>query len=320
MFLEIKKFKIAHLIQKLIYLKLIRIQFILIIIAPIVIGIFLALKEDFFSWRLSILLLLTAACLEFIASVANDYGDGIRGIDGKNRIGPERIFGLGKISAKAIKTIIVIAVIFCIFLGTLLLFFVFKTIASFYFGVWIFIGVVCLWAALKYSLGTTPHSKTGLGDISIFIFEGPVGVIGSYFLLTYSYNHFLLLESVAIGTLAVSALNLNNIRDIESDKKGGRETIAVRLGEKKAKLYQKIVLIGSLFFFILAASYRFSYWYQWLFILCYLPLIKINFSLGSIRKEYNSFHTRHCFFIFLISLFYGVALVFPEKILPLIVF
>ena len=105
MFLEIKKFKIAHLIQKLIYLKLIRIQFILIIIAPIVIGIFLALKEGIFSWRLSILLLLTAACLEFIASVANDYGDGIRGIDGKNRIGPERIFGLGKIPSLRAKKI-----------------------------------------------------------------------------------------------------------------------------------------------------------------------------------------------------------------------
>ena len=145
-------------------------------------------------------------------------------------------------------------------------------------------------------------------------------MIGSYFLLTYGYNHFLLLESVAIGTLAVSALNLNNIRDIKSDKKGGRETIAIRLGEKKAKQYQKIIILVSLFFFILASRHRFLYCYQWFFLLCYLPMIKINFSLGRIRKEYNRFHTRHCFFIFLISLFYGVALVFPEKILPLMIY
>ena len=318
MFLEIKKFAITHLIQKLIYLKLIRIQFILVIIAPIVIGIFLALKEGFFSWKLSVLLLLTAACLEFVASVANDYGDGVRGIDGENRIGPERIFGLKKISDRAIKTIIVVAVIFCIFLGTLLLFFAFGSVTYFYFGVWFFIGFLCLWAALRYSLGSQSYSNTGLGDVSIFIFEGPVGVIGSYFLLTYSYNHFLLLESIAIGTLTISAINLNNIRDIKSDKKGGRKTIAIRLGEKKAKQYQKTIILVSLVFFVLASSYRFLYWYQWLFLLCYLPLIKINFSLGRIRKEYNVFHTRHCFFIFLIALSYGIALVFPEKILPLI--
>ncbi len=319
MFLEIKKFKIINLSKKLVYLKLIRVQFILTIISSIVIGIFLALEDGFFSWKLSILLLLTAACLEFVASVANDYGDGIRGIDGKNRIGPERIFGSGKISAKAIKTIIIAAVIFCIFLSVVLLFFSFKSITSFYFWLWFLIGLLCLWAALKYSLGITPHSKTGLGDISIFIFEGPVGVIGSYFLLTLNYNHFLFLESIAIGTLAVSAINLNNIRDIKSDKKGGRKTIAIRLGEKKAKLYQKIIILVSLAFFILASSYRFLYWYQWLFLICYLPLIKINFSLGRIKKKYNVFHTKHCFFVFFIALSYGIALVFPKKILPLII-
>ena len=304
--------------EKLIYFKLIRIQYILTAISPITIGIFLALQEGFFSWKLSVLFLLIAACLEFVASVANDYGDGVRGIDGENRIGPERIFGLKKISVRSMNFVIIVAVIFYIFFGVLLLFFLFKNISSFYFWLWFFIGFLCLWAALRYSLGRKSHSNTGLGDVSIFIFEGFVGVIGSYFLLTYSYNHFLLLESVAIGTLAVSALNLNNIRDIKSDKKGGRKTIAIRLGEKKAKQYQKIIILVSLFFFILASRHRFLYCYQWFFLLCYLPMIKINFSLGRIRKEYNRFHTRHCFFIFLISLFYGVALVFPEKILPFI--
>ena len=176
--------------EKLIYFKLIRIQYILTAISPITIGIFLALQEGFFSWKLSVLFLLTAACLEFVASVANDYGDGIRGIDGENRIGPERIFGLKKISVQSKNFVIILAVIFCVFLGTLLLFFAFKSVVSFYFWVWIFIGFFCLWVALKYSLGSKSHSNTGLGDVSIFIFEGYVGVIGGYFLLTYSYNHF----------------------------------------------------------------------------------------------------------------------------------
>ena len=110
--------------EKLIYFKLIRIQYILTAISPITIGIFLALQEGFFSWKLSVLFLLIAACLEFVASVANDYGDGIRGIDGENRIGPERIFGLKKISVRSNENfVIIVAVIFCVFLGTLLLFF-----------------------------------------------------------------------------------------------------------------------------------------------------------------------------------------------------
>ena len=156
------------------YLKLIRIQFILIIIAPIVIGIFLALQEGFFSWK-SVLFLLIAACLEFVASVANDYGDGIRGIDGENRIGPERIFGLKKISAPINELCNHCSSNFLyIFWCAAFIFFIQKY-KFLLFLVMVFYWLFCLWAALRYSFKS--HSNTGLGDVSIFIFEGFVGVL-----------------------------------------------------------------------------------------------------------------------------------------------
>ena len=218
------------------YLKLIRIHTLLLAFASISVGILLAIRDGGFSWNLSILILLTAISLQIVANIANDYGDGVRKIDGGDRIGFERMMQSGKISKRAIKLALVIHIFLAVLCGLLLLFFAFENIKYRHFWTWLLIGIVCIISALRYSLGEKPHSATALGDISVFLFFGPVAIIGSYFLLTKSYHYSLLLESSVVGLLSVSVLNLNNIRDIATDKKKGRQTFAIRLGEQQAKI------------------------------------------------------------------------------------
>ncbi|KOO10829.1 1,4-dihydroxy-2-naphthoate octaprenyltransferase, partial [Vibrio xuii] len=86
----------------------------------------------------------------------------------------------------------------------------------------------------------------GLGDISVFIFFGLLGVAGTYFLHTGVVAPLLTLPAVGCGLLAVAVLNINNMRDIENDKECGKRTVAVRLGQKKAKYYHSVLLAGGL--------------------------------------------------------------------------
>ncbi len=292
------------------YLQLIRIHTLPLVFASLSIGILLALKDGVFSWSLSILILLTATNLQIVANIANDYGDGIKKIDGKDRIGFERMWQSGKISKRAIKIALLVNIFLAAICGATLLVLAFGGIESQYFWVWIFIGIVCIVSALRYSLGKKPHSSTGLGDISVFIFFGPVAVIGSYFLLTKSYHYVLLLESTTMGLLTVSVLNLNNIRDIATDQKKGRQTFAIRLGEQRAKIYQKILVLTSLVICLIAGYYRFEHWYQWIVLLVFLPLVHLAFSLGKIDKKYNQHLKKQCMFIFLFSVSYGTILNF----------
>ncbi len=292
------------------YLQLIRIHTLPLVFASIGIGIFLSLRDGFFSWSLSVLILLTATSLQIVANIANDYGDGIRKIDDKNRIGFERMLQSGKISKRKIKIALLINISLAVFFGLILLFFAFENIKSIYFWIWFFIGFTCISTALRYSLGKNPHSSTGLGDIFVFLYFGPVAVIGSYFLLTGNYHYSLLLESCAMGCLSVSVLNLNNIRDLSTDKKKGRQTVAVRLGEQKAKIYQKILVLTSFIIYLIAAYYRFSYWYQGLILLIFLPLIHLTFALGEMDEKYNQLLKKQCIFILLFSIAYGAALNF----------
>ena len=290
------------------YFQLIRIHTLPLVFASLIMGVFLSLRAGFFSWDLSILILLTATNLQIVANIANDYGDGIRKIDGRDRIGFERMMQSKKISKRTIKLILLIHIFLAVLCGLLLLFFSFENIKSRHFWTWLFIGFTCMLSALGYSLGKKPYSYSILGDISVFIYFGPVAVIGSYLLLTQNYSYSLLLESCAIGFLAVSVLNLNNIRDLSTDKEGGRQTVAVRLGEQKAKIYQKTLVLTSFVIYLIAAYYRFSYWYQGLLLLAFLPIIHLNFTLSKVDKRYNQLLKKHCVFILLFSLIYGVAL------------
>lgn len=291
----------------MIYIKLLRIHTLFLSASSILLGVLLAISLFpivFIPFFKIVLLFLTAFTLQIISNIANDYGDGLRGVDKANSIGFDRLFAQQKISKRAILSFLVFFILLCLIFGFLLVWLSFDRF-SFSSFLLIGLGIVSVFAALKYSIGKNPHSMSGLGDISVLFFFGWVAVLGSFFLIQKKIPMSLFLESSAIGFLHVSVLNLNNIRDLESDKQSNRKTIAIRLGEKNAKIYQQLLVCSSLFLFFIAGVVRIEKGVQWLVFLFFIPLLWRSFSLHHSKEYYNGYLKKQCLLIFLFTLSYS---------------
>lgn len=188
-------------------------------------------------WWIFGLTLLTTLLLQILSNLANDYGDSKKGADNAERIGPARAIQSGEITPKAMFRAIVVTTILTLIAGILLLLvsFDFK-INWFFFGFFV-LGIAAIGAAIKYTMGKKAYGYSGLGDVFVFIFFGLVGVYGTYFLQTHTFNWILFLPATTMGCFSVAVLNLNNMRDHVNDEKVGKNTIVVKLGLKNAKRY-----------------------------------------------------------------------------------
>ena len=294
----------------MLYFKLIRIHTLLLSFSSIFMGVsfaFLNSQAQFSLLQIS-LLFLTAFGLQITSNIANDYGDAVKRVDNKNRIGFERIYAQKKISKKKILFLLFCSIVITFLMGIFLLWISYQ---GFFLFLWLLLGILCLLAALKYSLGKNPHSQSGWGDISVFIFFGLIAILGSFSILTKKIPPpILILEATAIGLLITSVLNLNNIRDLETDKQANRKTIAIRLGEKKAKTYQKILILTSFSLLLFIGILSIEKFWQYLVFLLYFPILQVTFSLDVPKQKYNNYLKRQCFFIFLFSIFYNINFLF----------
>jgi 1,4-dihydroxy-2-naphthoate octaprenyltransferase len=204
----------------------------------------LAFAAGHYSWLVAILALLTATLLQILSNLANDYGDAVKGTDNEARLGPMRAIQSGDVSLKDMKYAIIINVLFTIIAGLMLVLLALDSLESIL--AFIGLGVLSILAAIAYTVGNKPYGYVGLGDLSVFIFFGLLGVSGTYFLHTGHVDFSLLLPSVGCGLLAVAVLNINNMRDIENDGLCGKKTIPVRLGEIRAKKYHIVLLSGAI--------------------------------------------------------------------------
>jgi 1,4-dihydroxy-2-naphthoate polyprenyltransferase len=220
-------------------------------LAGIITGNAIAFKEESFSLPIFILSMLTAIAFQIISNFANDYGDGIKGTDNENRLGPERTLQQGLLSAKALKQGIVIAVLISLLLAFSLIYVALgreQLLVSLFF---IVLAVLAIWAAIKYTVGRSAYGYQGLGDLFVFLFFGWVSVIGAYYLQTQNINSAGLFLGTAIGLLSVGVLNLNNMRDITNDKNSHKNTLVVYLGSQKAKKYHYILIcLGAVFLYL----------------------------------------------------------------------
>lgn len=213
-------------------------------IASISMAGFLAAGYGSFHLWVFILCILTTILLQILSNLANDYGDYVNGADLTGRIGPQRAVQSGAISPSQMKKAILVFASLSFITGVFLLYVssTFKAINT--FGIFLGLGVLAIIASIKYTAGRNPYGYSGLGDISVLIFFGWVGVCGSFFLQTKTLLPEILLPATACGLFATGVLNINNIRDIESDTAAGKKTIPMRLGREKAIWYH-IFLIGS---------------------------------------------------------------------------
>ena len=212
-------------------------------LAGVVCGGLLAMGRYDGSWWAFALVLLTACALQVLTNLSNELGDHLSGVDGEGREGPNYSMADGGLTVKQMWKAINGTVVVCCVSGLAMILLSFP-ILSYYFLALIFLGAAALWAATHYTLGKNPYGYRGLGDLFVFIFFGLVSVMGSYFVLARTLDCDVLLPACGVGLLSVAVLNVNNIRDMASDK-GIRKTIPLRIGSQVAKWYQTVVIVGG---------------------------------------------------------------------------
>ncbi|MGK0385602.1 MAG: 1,4-dihydroxy-2-naphthoate octaprenyltransferase, partial [Patiriisocius sp.] len=205
-----------------------------------------AVKAAVFTLPILLLAILTTLGFQILSNFANDYGDGIKGTDNKDRVGPKRALQSGLLTAKELKKGMVITAIITLFLASLLIFAAFGNDHMLLSFIFFNLGIAAIIAAVKYTVGDNAYGYRAMGDVFVFFFFGIVGVVGCYFLFSQSIAHFVFLPAIAIGCMSTAVLNLNNMRDRIEDAKVNKNTLAVVLGEKKVKIYHSLLIVTAL--------------------------------------------------------------------------
>ncbi len=241
-----------------------------------------AYADGRFSWLICILTLLTTITLQILSNVANDYGDSVNGADNEFREGPERQMQIAAISPMAMKRAMVVLAVLAVVFGVCLLFV--ASISLKMLLMFLVLGLLCVAAAIRYTAGDNPYGYAGLGDLSVLVFFGWVGILGSYYLQVQSFNWQYLLPATTCGLFMVGVLNINNIRDIYSDQKAGKFSIPVRLGREKAVLYHWSLLVIGLLLTIVFVLMNYKGAIQFLFLIT-VPLLLLNAKSVAEKKE-----------------------------------
>lgn len=255
------------------WLASIRLRTLPLSISGIILASFLAVYNGVFDWGIFTLAILTTLSLQILSNLANDYGDGVKGTDNNDRIGPERAIQSGKISPEQMLNAIKMNILITIVLATFLILRAFGSKDFLLTLIFFILGIACVVSAIRYTIGKGAYGYRSLGDIFVFIFFGLVSVIGCYVLYAKTIHHVAILPACTIGLLSAAVLNLNNMRDMVSDEESNKITLAVRLGSKNVKTYHNLLIISAI---IISASFGILYFtslYNLIFIVAYVPLI-----------------------------------------------
>lgn len=241
-----------------------------------------AISEGYFKLSICVLALLTTLGFQILSNFANDYGDGVKGTDNEDRVGPARAMQSGLLKAKELKIGMIITAAITLLIATMLIFIAFGNenfILSFIF---FNLGIAAIIAAITYTVGKKAYGYRALGDLFVFLFFGLLGVMGCYFLFSKSLGDYIVLPAIVIGLLSAAVLNLNNMRDRLTDAKVNKNTLAVVLGGQKVKHYHtaliSVAFIASILYFTVKAEANIEF----------LPLIAFIPLFINIRKVYTN--------------------------------
>jgi 1,4-dihydroxy-2-naphthoate octaprenyltransferase len=208
-------------------------------ISPVLVGTAL-IRQDHRSINFlnALLALLVSLLLQIAVNYSNDYSDGIRGTD-DIRVGPVRLVASGLATARAVKQAAIIA-----FLGAAS----FGIILALRTSWWlILVGAISILAAWTYTGGKRPYGYSGFGELSVFIFFGLVATVGSYVAQSHRISWQSVLVSLPVGALSCSLLAINNLRDLPKDSLVSKMTLAVRLGDERARqMFISLLLFAHL--------------------------------------------------------------------------
>ena len=244
-------------------------------LSGIVMGVLLAAADYRIDALTVVFLALTTVCLQILSNLSNELGDTLHGTDTDERQGIQYSIQDGEMTVPQMKRLIgVVAVLCCVF-GLLMIKFSFGKIFDWHPMAFVILGAAAIWAAMHYTLGKNPYGYRGLGDLFVFLFFGIATVCGGYFLCAHEFPSWIvLLPASAIGCFSVAVLNVNNIRDMQTDA-ATRVTVAMKLGGRRARIYQTVlIVVGWVCMFVYCALRFFSIWH-YLFVLT-LPLFVLH--------------------------------------------
>jgi 1,4-dihydroxy-2-naphthoate octaprenyltransferase len=242
-------------------------------IIPVMVGSALAISQNKFLFIYSFVALLCSILIQIGTNFTNDLYDHLKGVDSKNRKGPERVISSGLISPFEIKVAIAVVFGLAFLLGLYLVYFVGIVI--------LIIGVLSIAAGLAYTAGPYPLAYNGLGDVFVFAFFGIIGTMGTYYLHVQEFTLLSFLISLPVGALITNILVINNYRDIDEDREANKNTLVVKLGKRFAR-FQIIfsIIISYIILIILYTQYNFNFW-------IFLPLSTIPIAYVQIKMLYT---------------------------------
>jgi 1,4-dihydroxy-2-naphthoate octaprenyltransferase len=245
---------------------------------------FLAAAAGKFNGLLFFLCCLTTIFLQILSNLANDYGDSINGADHAGRKGPQRAVQSGAITSSQMRNAVLLFTVLCLLsgIGLLLIAFGLDWNALFFF---LALGLLCIAAAIAYTVGGKPYGYAGLGDLSVLIFFGLVGVMGSLYLFTRRFEYTDLLPALSCGFFSIAVLNINNVRDIDSDREAGKFSIPVRIGRGKAIVYHWFLLTAGTLSAIVYTLLCYESPWQFLFIPVIVLFVKNGAAVSKLPSE-----------------------------------
>lgn len=234
-------------------------------VAPVIVGSAVAYYEEVFALLPALAAFIAALLLQIGANLANDVFDFNRGTDTTERLGPLRVTQAGLLKPRQVLVGMWVCFGVAALLGVYLIFAAGWPV--------LLIGMASILAAVAYTGGPFPLGYYGLGDLTVFIFFGPVAVCGTYYVQALSVSSLALWASLPMGFLITAILVVNNLRDIETDRAAGKRTLAVRIGETATRWEYLLLLIGA--FAVPVVLVFGGYGPNW-----------IMFSLGSVPMAY----------------------------------
>ena len=247
-------------------------------------GGFLAASRGKFDALIFFLCCLTTILLQVLSNLANDYGDFMNGADSVQRKGPSRAVQSGVIAPQEMKRAIYVFVMLslCSGIALLLISFGWDLKALLFFFA---LGIFSIFAAIAYTVGRRPYGYLGLGDLSVLIFFGLVGVMGSLYLFTREVYVDDMLPALSCGFFSMAVLNVNNLRDIDADREAGKYSVPVRIGRRAAIKYHWFLLMGGLLSAIAYTIVHYQSPWQLLFLISAALFIANGIAISRLPSE-----------------------------------
>ncbi|QQU05188.1 1,4-dihydroxy-2-naphthoate octaprenyltransferase [Myroides odoratus] len=255
--------------------------------------------------------IVTTLLFQILSNFANDYGDGVKGTDNENRVGPQRALQSGLLTKEELKRGIIFTAGLSLVSALILIYLSFGR-DHFFTSLFFFVlGISCVAAAIKYTVGQSAYGYRGLGDLFVFIFFGLVSVMGSFYLYGQTIDPWIILPAVAVGNLSIAVLNINNMRDLDADKVVGKNTLAVKLGRQNAKYYHYFIIAFALVAFVVYAIYSAKTLINFAFVLAYFPFVKhlVFVKNNTNPRELDSQMKIVALSTFLVSVLFSLALI-----------